>query len=63
MTNASLKAAFPSQDHLDRFLTHLVQGVRSTSVTRHIVVLQGEHTLERHDTDRELAFRTYDLYH
>lgn len=50
---------FPAKEHIRRLVHHLARLAAATGETRteHIIVLQGEHTLSRHDTDRELPFR------
>ena len=60
-----MNSPYPSQQHLDRFITELVGEVASAKVdaTRHIIFLQGEHGLNRHDTDRELPFRQESNFH
>ena len=60
-----MNSPYPSQQHLDRLIKELVQEVASTKVeaSRHIVFLQGEHGLNRHDTDRELPFRQESNFH
>jgi Xaa-Pro dipeptidase len=57
--------SYPSQQHVDRLLKELINGVSSANVdaSRHIVFLQGEHNLSRHDTDRELPFRQESNFH
>lgn len=61
-----LNDPFPSQLHIDKFVKELlseyakdVQNDADDKPVRHIVFLQGEHTLNRHDTDRELPFREF----
>lgn len=60
-----MTSPYPSQQHLDGFIGKLVQEVASAKVeaSRHIVFLQGEHGLNRHDTDRELPFRQESNFH
>lgn len=52
---------FPAKEHIRRLVHHLARlaGAADEAGTEHIVVLQGEHTLSRHDTDRELPFREF----
>jgi hypothetical protein len=51
--------AFESSVHLAKLIPHLLQETKDakSQASRHIVVIQGEHVLTRHDTDRELPFR------
>lgn len=45
---------FPAKEHIRRLVYHLA---RLAPAGEHVVLLQGEHVLSRHDTDRELPFR------
>lgn len=51
---------FPAKEHIRRLVHHLA---RLAPAGEHVVLLQGEHVLSRHDTDRELPFRQYALLH
>lgn len=49
---------FPAKEHIASLLENLVRlAADEANVQEHIIFLQGEHTLSRHDTDRELPFR------
>lgn len=49
---------FPAKRHIGSLLAHLTRlTADEPNVQEHIIFLQGEHTLSRHDTDRELPFR------
>jgi Xaa-Pro dipeptidase len=58
-------SSYPSQEHLNRLVKELVAVVDTAqlNVSRHIIFLQGEHGLNRHDTDRELPFRQESNFH
>jgi Xaa-Pro dipeptidase len=50
---------FPAKEHIRRLVYQLARLAAAAGEirTEHVIVLQGEHTLSRHDTDRELPFR------
>ncbi|KAJ9122333.1 hypothetical protein QFC22_001754 [Naganishia vaughanmartiniae] len=55
---------FPAKKHISSLLAHLVRlSADESNVQEHIIFLQGEHTLSRHDTDRELPFHQEANFH
>jgi hypothetical protein len=51
---------FPAKEHIRRLVHHLARLAGADEGGKeHIILLQGEHTLSRHDTDRELPFREF----
>jgi Xaa-Pro dipeptidase len=50
---------FPAKEHIRRLVHHFA---RLAPAGEHVVLLQGEHVLSRHDTDRELPFREFPFF-
>jgi Xaa-Pro dipeptidase len=48
---------YPSQKHIEKTIYELAKNVSVTSTKHQLILLVGETTQYRHDTDRELAFR------
>lgn len=48
---------YPAQKHIEKTIYELAKNVSVTSTSHQVILLVGERTQYRHDTDRELAFR------